>query len=243
MAEITPTVPITQNSSVPPIIIHQDNAAFPTSIILDDTNYPLWSQLMEMRIGASNKAGYLTRETKKPPPEDPNFGTWITENHGVKSWLIDSMSPSLMQRFIRLSTANEIWEAVSRTFYDGSNEARLFELNRNLFLPHKMGESSSEENVLQEGNRGGELEFSQLEEMNEQFGNPEIENEASVPVSVLLEVRPESVSVPASVPLKVELESQVVPLEDRSESLMLKELPVIIPLTKESTQNVQNAFR
>ncbi len=85
MAEITPTVPVTQNRLVPPIIIHQDNAAFPTSIILDDTNYPLWSKLMEMHIGARNKAGYLTGETKKPPPEDPNFGMWIIENHRVKS--------------------------------------------------------------------------------------------------------------------------------------------------------------
>ncbi|KAF2312261.1 hypothetical protein GH714_029499 [Hevea brasiliensis] len=145
---------------------------------------------MEMRIGAHNKAGYLTGETKKPPPEDPNFGMWITENHRVKSWLIDSMSPSLMQRFIRLSTANEIWEAVSRTFYDGSDETRLFELNRKSFptiqnggvATHPLqGESSSKENVLQEG-----VEFFQLEEMNEQFGIPEIENEVSVPTSIPL---------------------------------------------------------
>jgi hypothetical protein len=51
----------------------------------------------------------------------------------VKSWLIDSMSPLLMQRFIRLSTAKEIWEAVSKTFYDGSDETRLFELNQKSF--------------------------------------------------------------------------------------------------------------
>ncbi|KAF2322161.1 hypothetical protein GH714_008033 [Hevea brasiliensis] len=78
--------------------------------------------------------------------------------------------------------------------------------------------------------------------MNEQFGIPEIENEVSVLASVPLEVRPKSVSVPASVPLEVGPESQVVPLEDRSESPMLAELPVITPLTEKSTQNVQNAF-
>ncbi|XP_022873848.1 uncharacterized protein LOC111392690 [Olea europaea var. sylvestris] len=52
----------------------------------------------------------------KPALGDPRLETWITENHKVKSWLIDSMSPPLMQRFIRLSTAKEIWEAVARTF-------------------------------------------------------------------------------------------------------------------------------
>ncbi|KAK2985007.1 hypothetical protein RJ640_015602 [Escallonia rubra] len=105
---------------------------------MNETNYPLWSQLMEMHIAARNKAGYLTGETKTPAPEDPSHATWITENHRVKSWLIDSMSQSLMQRFIRLSTVKEIWEIVSKTFYDGSNKTRLFELNDNLSLPHKM---------------------------------------------------------------------------------------------------------
>nr|GEX72935.1 hypothetical protein [Tanacetum cinerariifolium] len=66
---------------------------------------------MEMRIGARNK---ITRTTKKPDSKDPNYGTWVTKNQKVKSWLIDSMSPSLMQRFIRLPTTNEIWEAVKK---------------------------------------------------------------------------------------------------------------------------------
>jgi uncharacterized protein (DUF952 family) len=43
------------------------------------------------------------------------------------------MSPLLMQRFIHLSTAKEIWEAVLETFYDGSDETRLFELNQKSF--------------------------------------------------------------------------------------------------------------
>ncbi|XP_068666343.1 uncharacterized protein [Aristolochia californica] len=34
----------------------------------------------------------------------------IIENQRVKSWLINSTSPLLMERFIRLSTAKEIWE-------------------------------------------------------------------------------------------------------------------------------------
>ncbi|XP_012845869.1 PREDICTED: uncharacterized protein LOC105965870 [Erythranthe guttata] len=115
------------------IVIQQDNSAFPTSVILDETNYALWSQLMEMRIGARNKAGYLTGEAKKPVHGDPTLATWITENQRVKSWLVDSMSPSLMQRFILLPTAKEIWEAVSKTFYDGSDETCLFELNQRSF--------------------------------------------------------------------------------------------------------------
>ncbi|KAH9726802.1 hypothetical protein KPL70_008430 [Citrus sinensis] len=123
----------------PQVVVHQDNSAFPTGITLDETNYSLWSQLMEMRISARNKADYLTGETKKPAPGDPNRGSWITENQRVKSWLIDSMSPSLMQRFIRLPTSKDIWEAVSKTFYDGTDETCIFELNHRSFSTKQDG--------------------------------------------------------------------------------------------------------
>ena len=125
------------------IIVHQENPAFPIGIILDETNYSLWSQHMEMRIGARNKAGYLIGETKKPEYGDPILRAWITENQRVKSWLIDSMSPSLMQRFIRLSTSKEIWEAVSEMFYDGSDETCIFELNKISFSTKKNGQPLS----------------------------------------------------------------------------------------------------
>lgn len=52
-----------------PRFVVQD-APFPTGIILDDTNYQLWSQLMEMRIGARNKLGFLTGSSTKPDSED-----------------------------------------------------------------------------------------------------------------------------------------------------------------------------
>uniref|UniRef100_A0A2C9V491 Retrotransposon gag domain-containing protein n=1 Tax=Manihot esculenta TaxID=3983 RepID=A0A2C9V491_MANES len=94
---------------------------------------------MEMRIGSSNKAGYLTGEVKKPPPEDPSYAIWVIENYKVKSWLIDSMDPLLMQRFILLSTAKEIWKAIAKTFYDELDETCLFELNRKSFSTTQNG--------------------------------------------------------------------------------------------------------
>lgn len=118
---------------------HSDNSPFPTGVILDETNYSLWSQVMEMCIDARNKEGYLTGTVVKPPLGDPNYDTWVSDNHKVKSWLIDSMIPSLMKRFIRLGTAHEIWEALSKTFYDGSDETRIFELNRKSFTTLQNG--------------------------------------------------------------------------------------------------------
>ncbi|KAG8640644.1 hypothetical protein MANES_13G071301v8 [Manihot esculenta] len=123
MAETNSIVLALRNNKKPPIIINLDSFAFSTNIILNETNYPLWLQIMEMRIGSCNKARYLTGEAKKLPPEDPSYAIWVTKNYKVKSWLIDSMDPLLMQRFI----------LVAKTFYDESNKTCLFELNQKSF--------------------------------------------------------------------------------------------------------------
>ena len=94
---------------------------------------------MEMRIGARNKTGFITGTASKPPAGDKALETWLFDNSRVKNWLIDSMSPTLMQRFIRLQTAKEIWDAVSKIFYDRSDETQLFELNRKSFTTQQNG--------------------------------------------------------------------------------------------------------
>ncbi|KAG8635574.1 hypothetical protein MANES_16G046469v8 [Manihot esculenta] len=78
-------------------------------------------------------------KVKKPPPEDPRYAIWVTENYKIKSWLIDSMDPLLMQWFIHLSTAKKIWEVVAKTFYDESDETCLFELNQKSFSTTQNG--------------------------------------------------------------------------------------------------------
>ena len=130
-------------SSNPSQVIVQNvqDAPFPAGVILDDTNYPLWSQLMEMRIGARNKSGFITGKTPKPTTNEKQIEAWLIDNNKVKSWLIDSMNPTLIRRFIRLQTAAEIWEAVRKTFYDGSDETQLFELNRRSFTTRQNGRS------------------------------------------------------------------------------------------------------
>lgn len=48
-----------------------------------------------------------------------------------------------MQQFIHLQTAKEIWEAVAKMFYDGSDETQIFELNRRSFTTRQNGRSLS----------------------------------------------------------------------------------------------------
>ncbi|KAL6208489.1 hypothetical protein ACLB2K_019438 [Fragaria x ananassa] len=92
-----------------------------------------WAPLMKMRIGARGKVGYLIGAKVAPDENSPEFETRATENERVKSWLIDSMEPSLINRYIRLPTANDVWDAIEKIFYDDFDETRIFELNKKCF--------------------------------------------------------------------------------------------------------------
>ncbi|KAJ8644874.1 hypothetical protein MRB53_006622 [Persea americana] len=131
-------------TSIPQVVnVQYDNSTFPTGIILDEDNYGLWSPIMEMRISSRNKAGFLTGTAAKPAIGDRTYDEWVTNNNRVKSWLIDSMTPPLMKQFIRLPTAKDIWDAVAKTFYDGPDETKIFDLNRRSFNTRQDGKPLS----------------------------------------------------------------------------------------------------
>ncbi|CAL9018125.1 unnamed protein product, partial [Prunus brigantina] len=68
-------------SSSPQIVTFQsDNAPFPTGITLTETNYALWSQVMELRIASREKLGYLTGDTPQPPKSSSTYNQWCTAN-------------------------------------------------------------------------------------------------------------------------------------------------------------------
>ncbi|KAL6350723.1 hypothetical protein AAG906_028185 [Vitis piasezkii] len=98
------TARMTEALSKPPTSIPAtDSAIAPIVIKLDNTNYALWSQVVEM---------------------------WRTENATMKGWLIGSMDPSLIGNFIRFPTAKQVWDAIATTYFNGSDATQVYELRR-----------------------------------------------------------------------------------------------------------------
>ena len=87
-----------------PVII-QFEGAFSAGIILTETNYDVWSQLMEMHIAEREKLSYI--HGKSPPPAESSEGyeKWYAENQKVKRWLLMSMKLKIMKHYLRLPTA------------------------------------------------------------------------------------------------------------------------------------------
>ncbi|GAV74520.1 UBN2_3 domain-containing protein [Cephalotus follicularis] len=95
-----------------------DLSATQIGIKLDGTNYALWFQVVEMYISGKDKLGYINGDFPQPSSTDPTFKKWRTENPIVKSWLINSMNPTLISNFIRSPTTKMVWDSIATSFFD-----------------------------------------------------------------------------------------------------------------------------
>ncbi|XP_068636864.1 uncharacterized protein [Aristolochia californica] len=125
------------------IHVQSENSGFTTSVTLTEVNYDVWSQTIEMQIAGREKLEYIMGKTPFPQETDASYAKWYGENQKVKGWLLTSMSPDIMKRYIRLCTTREIWNALEKAFYDGSDESQLFSLNQRVFSTIQTGQPLS----------------------------------------------------------------------------------------------------
>ncbi|KAH9656598.1 retrovirus-related pol polyprotein from transposon RE1 [Citrus sinensis] len=128
-----------------PVVIQsvQSDGVFNAGIILTETNYDVWSQIMEMHLAEREKLSYIRSNTKPFEESSKEYEKWYSENQKVKRWLLISMSPEIMKRYLRIPTAYEIWDALSKAFYDGSDELQVFTLNQKAFSTKQNGQPLS----------------------------------------------------------------------------------------------------
>lgn len=99
-------------SKMAPFLV-QAEGPFNAGIILTESNYNVWSQMMEMHIAEREKLSYIDGKIQQPAEFDAGYGKWYYENKKVKRWLLISMTPEIMKCYFRVSTAREIWVALS----------------------------------------------------------------------------------------------------------------------------------
>ena len=88
--------------------LREKKGTFNQGIILTESNYDVWSQLVEMYIVKREKLSYIRVKTNPPKESEDVYEKCYAENQKVKRWLLMSMSPEIMKRYLRLPTAQEI---------------------------------------------------------------------------------------------------------------------------------------
>ena len=62
------------------ITIQHGGSSFNSGIVLNETNYDLWSQMLEMQITEKEKLSFI-RGTSPPPKEkDEGYEKWYSDN-------------------------------------------------------------------------------------------------------------------------------------------------------------------
>jgi hypothetical protein len=117
-------------SKIQTLTITTEPPAASISIKLNNTNYALWSQVVEMYISSKDKLGYINGDFPQPPSTNPSFHKWRTDNAIVKGWLINTMDPSLIGNFMRFPTAKMVWDSIATTYFDGSDTSQVYGLRR-----------------------------------------------------------------------------------------------------------------
>ncbi|KAL5803347.1 hypothetical protein ACOSQ4_031652 [Xanthoceras sorbifolium] len=115
------TTKTTTVSSSPIIHVQSENSGFKAGIILTETNYDTWSQIMEMHIAGREKFDYIISDFPQPGTHDHTYFKRYAENQKVKS------------------CAREIWSALAKAFYDGSDETQVFARNQRGFSIRQSG--------------------------------------------------------------------------------------------------------
>lgn len=110
------------------------------AIVFNGSNYVNWSRAMKMALIARNKQGFIDGTLPKPSPPSTDLQKWIRNDHVVLSWIINSIDKTLVESFIFIDTAFELWKEIKER-YGQSNLPQLFDLHRSLFFMEQHDDS------------------------------------------------------------------------------------------------------
>ena len=127
-------VPSTMN-----VMVASEPMSIPGGIKLKGPNFDVWSQFVTMFIVGRGKKGYLIGTTPQPDVGAATYDKWVMDDAIVKGWVINSMETDVMMLFIRLKTAKDVWDAVSRTFYEGTDKSIIYDLSRKVMATKQAG--------------------------------------------------------------------------------------------------------
>lgn len=102
-----------------------------TTVLLNGKNFPSWSRSVRLYLGSRGKGAWLLGTVKTPDAKEiEKFTQWDIDNCTILGWLFNSMEERIYNMFMFHDSVATLWEALTRTYSHGKNDARIFELYR-----------------------------------------------------------------------------------------------------------------
>ncbi|CAL1404860.1 unnamed protein product [Linum trigynum] len=108
--------------SNPLYLATSDNSFLPViGFKLNDDNYLLWSESMEVALRTKNKWGFINGTVQVPPITDPSYSTWDRCNGTVLCWIRNSVSEDIVPSLRNIRSAAEAWAYLRSKFSQGDS--------------------------------------------------------------------------------------------------------------------------
>ncbi|KAK6135727.1 hypothetical protein DH2020_030507 [Rehmannia glutinosa] len=112
------------------------------TVKLNESNFLVWKQQIWAAIRGYGLEGYLTGSVAAPEEYtagktanertlNPSFLTWTRQDQLLASWLLSSLTESILITTVGLSTSREIWECLQTTFAS-QNQAKIMQYRLHL---------------------------------------------------------------------------------------------------------------
>ncbi|XP_057485443.1 uncharacterized protein LOC130771781 isoform X1 [Actinidia eriantha] len=103
-----------------------------TCELLNGKNFAAWSRSVRLFLGGKGKSGWLLGTITKPNATDPKFVQWEIDNCTILGWLFNSMEPRIYHVFMYHDMVPLLWSSLTKMYAHARNEARIFELYREI---------------------------------------------------------------------------------------------------------------
>lgn len=128
---------MTDHASSPSSMIHIDvKAIFKepdlalkiTTTPLNGSNYIVWAKSASLYLYGRGKYGYVNRKAQRPEESDAMLGEWELNDRTMMSCLLNSIEPSIVEEFLFLDYAKEVWDSAVEIYGGKENLARMYQL-------------------------------------------------------------------------------------------------------------------
>ncbi|KAL4376343.1 hypothetical protein GQ457_02G016120 [Hibiscus cannabinus] len=125
------------------------------NVVLDDHNYLLWHQQVFLIVKTHRLQKFIDCNVHPPPQYitqnsqvrlNPDFEAFEEQDGALATWLLSTVSESVLPHLIGLNTASEIWNTLHR-IYSGKTTSRLMYFRRSLHA-QKKGELSMKDFLM-----------------------------------------------------------------------------------------------
>ncbi|PKI56648.1 hypothetical protein CRG98_022960 [Punica granatum] len=109
-------------------------------------NYTVWRSLFSTFLRSHDLLGYVEGHVTQPAEGDPALARWLRTDDHIKSWLLATLSESLLEEVHDLQTSKAVWDALHNRYID-SSRTRTMDMRMSL-LNNKLTDHATVDDYL-----------------------------------------------------------------------------------------------